>query len=102
MSQESLKVINKPDYVIKGNKNESVMVPIEFKNVGKCQIPQGSYIGLTNRIIQLTNFIVDDVPLNSQIKSGETLHANVCIRYLKPTSENLTEKLSLCVFGPNG
>jgi hypothetical protein len=60
-----LTIVSKPQFVIKGNKNETVMVPIEFKNVGTCQIPLGSFIGIKNREAQLTNFIVDDVPLNS-------------------------------------
>ena len=73
--QAKLVLTSKPEQVIKGNPKESVMFPIEFKNVGSCQIPQGSYIGLKNRNAQLTNFIVDDVPLNSQTKPGETLSA---------------------------
>lgn len=52
--------VNKPQEIVRGNPNQIVIVPISFKKVGKCNIPNGSFLGLKDRSAKSTNFIIED------------------------------------------
>lgn len=97
-----LQVIGKPEFVIKGNPNDIVVIPIEIKNVGSSKIPEGCFIGMKDRNAKLTNFVVDDARINLPADGKSTFFANTTVRFMRPNGEHKNEKLILCVFGPNG
>jgi hypothetical protein len=45
---------------------------------------------------------VDDARINIPAPGAKNFYANVAIRYLKPSNDQVKEKLILCIFGPDG